>query len=71
MIRLIYITLFAYIFVGNLSTQKLAILKDDGGGDWYSNPTALKNLIQFCNAEIRTNMVEKPNVVAADDSEIF
>ena len=71
MTRLIYITLFAYTLVGNLHSQNLAILKYEGGGDWYSNPTALKNLIQFCNAEIRTNIVEKPNVVAADDSEIF
>ena len=28
-------------------------------------------MIQFCNAEIRTNIVDKPNVVAADDPEIF
>jgi hypothetical protein len=36
--------------------QTLAVLKYGGGGDWYSNPTALPNLIQFCNDNINTNI---------------
>lgn len=32
-----------------LSGQSLALLKYDGGGDWYANPTALKNLVDFYN----------------------
>lgn len=35
--------------------QRLALLKYNGGGDWYSNPTALKNLAQFCNQQLKTN----------------
>ena len=34
------------------STFKLAVLKYDGGGDWYANPTSLKNLVEFCNKNI-------------------
>lgn len=28
---------------------QLALLKYNGGGDWYANPTALPNLIAYCN----------------------
>ena len=32
--------------------QKIALLKYNGGGDWYANPTSLPNLIKFCNANL-------------------
>lgn len=34
---------------------KMALLKYNGGGDWYSNPTALPNLAIFCNRNLKTN----------------
>lgn len=34
---------------------KLALIKYNGGGDWYSNPTALNNLANFCNRTLGTN----------------
>ena len=33
---------------------KLALLKYNGGGDWYANPTALPNLARFCNEAMGT-----------------
>lgn len=51
--------------------QTLAVLKYDGGGDWYSNPTALKNLIEFCNNEINTTIAPIPTVVHPEDSALF
>ena len=30
-------------------SYKIALLKYNGGGDWYANPTALTNLASFCN----------------------
>lgn len=33
---------------------KLALLKYNGGGDWYANPTALPNLARFCNETMGT-----------------
>lgn len=54
-----------------LISQNLAVLKYDGGGDWYSNPTSLKNLILFCNENIKTNINLEPKVVDANDIEIF
>ena len=66
-----YISFFLFITLGNLNAQNLAVLQYEGGGDWYSNPTALKNLIQFCNAEINTKMNLEPQTVPADNTEIF
>ncbi|GLR17233.1 DUF4159 domain-containing protein [Portibacter lacus] len=34
---------------------KLALVKYNGGGDWYANPTALTNLANFCNQTLGTN----------------
>lgn len=52
-------------------SQNLAVLKYDGGGDWYSNPTALKNLIQFCNSNIQTTMDAQPHTVEVGSVAIF
>ena len=66
-------TLYFIIFLGlNICTgQTIAVLKYDGGGDWYSNPTALKNLIQFCNTNIETAIDNKPKSVEAGSTAIF
>ncbi len=55
----------------HVNAQDIAILKYKGGGDWYSNPTAMSNLIAFCNSNINTFMNEKPEVVEAGSSDIF
>lgn len=54
-----------------LAAQEIAILKYNGGGDWYSNPTALPNLIRFCNENIGTAISEKPETVEAGSINIF
>ncbi|MBS9463907.1 DUF4159 domain-containing protein [Flagellimonas sp. 389] len=51
--------------------QEIAILKYGGGGDWYSNPTALPNLIQFCNTSIGTKIDPKPETVEVGSVSIF
>ena len=51
--------------------QDIAILKYSGGGDWYSNPTALPNLIAFCNQNIDTEINPKPKTVEVGSSIIF
>lgn len=51
--------------------QEIAILKYGGGGDWYSNPTALPNLIQFCNQNIATRIAPKPETVETGSEAIF
>lgn len=51
--------------------QEIAVLKYGGGGDWYSNPTALPNLIQFCNSNIGTKIKAKPETVETGSVNIF
>ena len=67
--------LTTYLFFALFSifsfSQEIAILKYKGGGDWYSNPTALPNLISFCNANINTTISEKPQTVEVGSIDIF
>ena len=43
--------------------QEIALLKYGGGGDWYGNPTALPNLVKFCNRTLNTRISSKPATV--------
>ena len=51
--------------------QEIAVLKYGGGGDWYSNPTALPNLIEFCNRNINTRINNKPQTVEVGSTDLF
>ena len=65
-------SLLIILFISATSfAQDIAILKYDGGGDWYANPTALPNLIEFCNNNIKTKINENPKTVEATSIEIF
>ena len=59
------------LFSFNMAGQEIALLKYQGGGDWYANPTALPNLIKFCNANIRTAIKDKPATVSPGSLDIF
>ena len=39
-----------------ISSQEVAVLKYNGGGDWYSNQTAVPNLIKFANKNSDTKI---------------
>ena len=67
-----YYSLFSVFFFLNISfSQEVAILKYKGGGDWYSNPTALPNLISFCNNSINTKIKPKPETVEVGSTDIY
>ena len=51
--------------------QEIGLLKYNGGGDWYANPTALPNLIKYTNQTINTTINLKPANVEPGSSEIF
>jgi hypothetical protein len=53
------------------TTVQIALLKYNGGGDWYSNPTSLPNLVKFCNANLGTNINTEIATVEPGSSEIF
>ena len=68
---LLKIILFLPLFSFGQNTYQIAILKYNGGGDWYANPTALPNLIAFSNENIGTNIKKEPETVEVGSSDIF
>lgn len=52
-------------------SQEIALVKYSGGGDWYSNPTSLPNLIKYCNANINTKIKPKPATVEPGSPDLF
>ncbi|MCX6275617.1 MAG: DUF4159 domain-containing protein [Bacteroidetes bacterium] len=51
---------------------KIALLKYNGGGDWYANlETSLPNLIKFCNQNLGTAIDPEQAIVEAGSPEIF
>ena len=63
--------LFLPLFTFGQNTYQIAILKYNGGGDWYANPTALPNLIAFSNENIGTNIKKEPATVEVGSNDIF
>jgi hypothetical protein len=52
-------------------TYQLAVLKYNGGGDYYANPSALPNLIAFCNQQLQTNISKEVPYVEVGSKDIF
>tara|TARA_Y100000780_G_scaffold223563_1_gene234036 strand:- start:91 stop:732 length:642 start_codon:yes stop_codon:yes gene_type:complete len=62
---------FLSLFTLFLFSQEVAVLKYSGGGDWYSNPTALPNLVKYCNKNINTAIDENVQTVEVGSTDIF
>ncbi|OUS17497.1 hypothetical protein A9Q93_05020 [Nonlabens dokdonensis] len=64
--------LIIFLLIATYSgAQQLAVLKYNGGGDWYSNPTAVPNLITYCNDNLGTNLKKEVATVEASSVDIF
>lgn len=64
--------LLSVLLFGKAEAQNsIALLKYGGGGDWYANPTSLKNLIEFCNKELQTGLQADYPTVEVGSSELF
>ncbi len=50
---------------------QIALLKYNGGGDWYANPTSLPNLVKFCNENLHTTISEDVATVEVGSKDIF
>ncbi len=59
------------VIAQNNSNVRIALLKYNGGGDWYANPTSLPNLIAFCNNNKITAINPMPATVEVGSSELF
>ena len=70
--KLVFVfVIFSMLSHVTINAQKLAVLHYNGGGDWYSNPTALPNLITFCNSRLKTTIDTKVEEVLPESSDIF
>lgn len=65
------LTLLASFFGNSQGTYQLAVLKYNGGGDYYANPTALPNLISFCNSNLATNISKDVPYVEVGSQNLF
>jgi len=70
---LLLIPLFGLLsFNSGNPTVKIALVKYNGGGDWYANlQTSLPNLILFCNKNLGTNIDPQQAIVEVGSPEIF
>jgi len=71
--RIFYLVFILLALAGKAqeTSVKIALLKYNGGGDWYANPTSLPNLIKFCNKEMTTNLFLENATVEVGSMEIY
>lgn len=64
---------FLPILLGSFatSTYEIAVLKYNGGGDWYANPTSLTNLISYCTNELSIDLNPDYAIVEAGSKDLF
>jgi hypothetical protein len=70
-LRYILLALLLAPAMAGAQQMKLALLIYGGGGDWYANPTALKNLAAYCNQQLYTKFSLQEAQVEVGSPEIF
>lgn len=68
---LLSLTILLGISASSQGTYQLAVLKYSGGGDWYANPTAVPNLVKFCNEQLGMNINPEVPTVDVGSPDIF
>lgn len=53
------------------SSYQVAVLKYNGGGDYYANPTSVPNLVKFCNKNLSCNISTDVPYVEAGSVDLF
>jgi len=69
--KILFLGLFSLLAWQAQSQLQLALLKYNGGGDWYANPTALPNLASFCNQQLKTDLERDYVTVEVGSADIF
>ena len=67
----LFLLLLGFCFQAYSQNFQIATLKYRGGGDWYSNPTALPNLVAFANREIGTTISATMATVEVGSQNLF
>lgn len=68
---ILVLMMLANLSMAQQAPLKVALLKYNGGGDWYANPTALPNLVAFANTNLKTNIYIEHDEVEVGSPELF
>lgn len=68
---LVILTLFFHLILFGQGDYQLAVLKYNGGGDYYANPTSVPNLIKFVNENVNASIDEEAPYVEVGSPLIF
>jgi hypothetical protein len=79
MIFRVFIVVFSFLFLAVFEADarqsedsfKIARVQYQGGGDWYSSPSALTNLIEFVNQNLPIRLTERYDDVQIGSRDIF
>lgn len=75
MLKFIFYIVILIVYLPVFSQQeysfKLAVLKYQGGGDYYANPTSVPNLIKFANKNFNANINPEVPYVEVGSPELF
>lgn len=69
--NIIILVLLCSLSVTGAAQLKFGLLKYNGGGDWYANPTALGNLARYCNRNINTQLDPDYATVEVGSADLF
>jgi Domain of unknown function (DUF4159) len=70
----IFLLIAIFLLTSSFSTNpplKLGLLKYNGGGDWYANPTSLPNLAVFIKQQLNINVDAEQVVVEVGSPDLF
>lgn len=68
---IVYLMIFYSASVLAQNSTQIAVLKYNGGGDYYANPTSLPNLVAFCNDNLSTNINPETPYVEVGSPDLF
>jgi hypothetical protein len=71
LVILTFSIVITYSFSMVKPTLKFALLKYNGGGDWYNDVNSLKNLAVFCNRNLGTNFDTEYTTVEVGSADIY
>lgn len=64
--NILFILAISFLIFGK--DFQIGRLKYDGGGDWYSNPSSINNLLQFITKETGIDCAQMEKVVSINDN---
>lgn len=69
--QLLFLLFFLPISLSAQGAYQIAVLKYNGGGDYYANPTSVPNLVKFCNKNLGANISENIPFVEVGSKDLY